>query len=75
MVHGDIVYESQSAFVKEGQTLDSILITNECLGSRLKSGVPGVLRKLDVEKAYNHVNWDFLIYMLDHCGFPKKWRR
>ena len=43
--------------------------------SRVKSEVPGVLCKLDVEKAYDHVNWDFLIYMLDCCGFPEKWRR
>ena len=43
--------------------------------SRLKSGVPRVLCKLDVEKAYDHVNWDFLIYMLDRCGFPEKWNR
>ena len=43
--------------------------------SRLKSGVPGVLCKLDVEKACDHVNWDFLIYMLDCCGFPEKWRK
>ena len=41
----------------------------------MKSRVLGVLCKLDVEKAYDHVNWGFLIYMLDHCGFPKKWRR
>ena len=31
-----------------------------------------MLCKLDVEKAYDHVNWDFLIYLLDRCGFPKK---
>ena len=34
-----------------------------------------MLCKLDVEKTYNHVNWDFLIYMLDRCGFHEKWRR
>jgi len=25
--------------------------------------------KMDLEKAYDHVNWDFLLYMLKPCGF------
>jgi hypothetical protein len=24
---------------------------------------------MDLEKAYDHVNWDFLLYMLRKCGF------
>ena len=56
MVLGDIVYESQSAFFKEIQILDFILIANECLDSRLISRFPKVLYNLDVEKAYDHVN-------------------
>jgi hypothetical protein len=32
-----------------------------------------VIRKLDLEKAYNHVNWNFLLYVLRRCGFRGKW--
>ena len=50
--------------MKGRQILDSVLITFECIDIRLKTGIPRVLCKLDVEKGYDHVYWGFLMYML-----------
>ena len=46
---------------------------NECVDSRVKSWVPGVICKLDVEKAYNYVNWEAFLDLLNRMGFEVKW--
>ena len=51
------------------QILDTILITNKVIDSRLQSSKSTVISKLDIEKAFNHVNWDFLLVVLEKMGF------
>ena len=72
---GDIISASQNAFLRDRQILDPILIANECLDSSLKVGVPRLICKLDVEKAFDHVNWSSLLQMLERSGFSAKWRQ
>lgn len=46
-----------------------MLIADELIDSITKFGNPGVVCKLDIEKAYDHVNWEFLIYVVRRNGF------
>ena len=72
-VMGKVVSSAQNAFVEGRQILDAALIANEAIDSMLKSKESGVLCKLDIEKAYDHLNWNFLLSVLQRMGFGERW--
>lgn len=56
------------------QILEAVLVANEPIDSRKRSKVKGIIFKVDLEKAYDHVDWRFLDYMLLKFGFGDTWQ-
>ena len=49
--------DNQFSFVSGKQILDCCLVVNEVIDSIKKSGLGGLLLKVDFEKAYDIVEW------------------
>ncbi|XP_068503760.1 uncharacterized protein [Phaseolus vulgaris] len=68
-----VIDGSQSAFLSNRGLLDSVLVVNEVVDDLKRRKKRGVIVKLDFEKAYNSVSWEFLFYMMGRLGFCGKW--
>ena len=71
-VMSKVISPEQSAFVKGRQILDAVLIANEAVDTIIRRKESGIVCKLDIEKAYDHLSWEFLIQVLDKMGFGKR---
>jgi len=70
-----VIDDYQSAFLKDRGILDSVLMANEVVEDLRKGGRSGLCLKVDFEKAYDSVWWEFLYDMLHKLGFHSKWIR
>ncbi|RVW28979.1 LINE-1 reverse transcriptase-like [Vitis vinifera] len=73
-VVGKVVSKAQNAFVRKANSR-CCLVANEVLDSVLKNKEEAVMCKLDIEKAYDHVEWSFLFSVMRKMGFGEKWIR
>ncbi|GJY81936.1 RNA-directed DNA polymerase, eukaryota, reverse transcriptase zinc-binding domain protein [Tanacetum coccineum] len=70
---GMLVDQNQSVFVPNRHIQDNILLSQEFLrGYDRKEGPNRVAMKVDIQKAYDTVNWQFLEVVLMEIGFHEK---
>ncbi|RVW53160.1 LINE-1 reverse transcriptase-like [Vitis vinifera] len=72
-VIGKVVSIDQNAFVMGRQILDASLIANEVIDAWQKREEKGLIYKLDIEKAYDSLNWQFFMKVMRKMGFGSKW--
>ena len=55
--------------------MDVSLLANEVIDTMLKMKEKGVLCKLDIEKAYDQINWNCILRVNQKMVFRTKWIR
>lgn len=70
-VIGKLINRHQMAFIKGGQIMDAALIASVLIvDTRIKGKVAGLM--CAIEKAFGHVNWNYLLNMLTQMGFGNR---
>ncbi|KAK3221803.1 hypothetical protein Dsin_008828 [Dipteronia sinensis] len=71
----EVISDNQSAFIPGRLISDSTIIGFECLHAlkRRKRKNGSMALKLDMSKAYDHMEWSFFISMMEKMGFSDRW--
>uniref|UniRef100_A0A0V0HM28 Putative ovule protein n=1 Tax=Solanum chacoense TaxID=4108 RepID=A0A0V0HM28_SOLCH len=63
------------AFIKGRQIMNATTMANECVEGMQRSNLPEILCKLDIQKTFDHLNWNYRLELLQKMGFGSKWIR
>ena len=65
----NVIGEEQNGFRRDRRGEDNIYVIREIIDKHNREKTPLYLSFLDIEKAYDRVNRETLIYILDKLGF------
>lgn len=69
----EVIGGSQTGFIKGRNILKGIVILHEVIHTLSKGNNQGMILKIDFEKAYDRVRWDFLEEVMQGKNFPQHW--
>jgi hypothetical protein len=70
----DLVLNAQSAFIKRRCIHDNYLHVHNLARVYHRKKTPALLMKFDISKAFDSVSWEYMVELLQHRGFPSRWR-
>jgi hypothetical protein len=68
-----IIDPNQTGFIKGRNILEGVVILHEVLHELRKSKEQGLILKIDFEKAYDRVRWQFLEQVMSDRNFHPQW--
>jgi hypothetical protein len=68
-----IILSNQTAFIKGRNIMTGVMVLHEVMHETKRKGQTGIILKLDFEKSYDKVCWDFLFSGLVMRGFCQRW--
>lgn len=70
-----LISSCQTAFIKGMNIMDGVMSLHEILHDARRKKQQGVMLKLDFEKAYDKVDWGYLMKCVSQKGFSELWCR
>ncbi|GKV34386.1 hypothetical protein SLEP1_g42761 [Rubroshorea leprosula] len=71
----DIIGEHYVALIEGRHLCEGVVTENEIIDEAKRKKKKSFVFKVDFEKAFNKVNWNFLDYMMMRLGFNEIWRK
>lgn len=68
-----IISEEKSGYVEGRKILDNILLAQEMIHTLQSRNIPGMMIQLDLSKAFDKINWNYLEATLNAFGFDIQW--
>jgi hypothetical protein len=68
-----IINPWQTTFIKGRNIMDGVMSLHEILHDTKRRGKNSLVLKIDFEKAYDKINWDFMFDCFQQRGFCEKW--
>jgi hypothetical protein len=72
--HMSLVSHAQSAFIKRRCIQDNFLYVRNLARAYHRKKVPAILLQIDISNAFDPMSWEYLLELLEHRGFPTRWR-